>query len=107
MKPSTTPTTRATAAAAQVQRTRWYPASGHVDLSFQDVLIAASRSVQEAKLNALQPWGLETLCAYEPGYLAGFKAQRYQVELADGYNEAKDVMASRDTGRFAARHRWG
>ncbi len=78
----------------EVQRTRWYPASGHVDLSFHDVLIAASRSVQEAKLNALQPWGLEALCAYEPGYLAGFKAQRYQVELADAYGEAKDVMAS-------------
>jgi ribosomal protein S27E len=77
----------------QVQRTRWYPASGHVDVSFHDVLIAASRSVQEQKLNALQPWGLEALCAYEPGYLAGFKAQRYQVELADGYSEAKTVMA--------------
>ena len=78
----------------EVQRTRWYPASGHVDLSFHDVLIAASRSVQEAKLNALQPWTLEALCAYEPGYLAGFKAQRYQVELSDGYAEAKQVMAS-------------
>ncbi|HEX8872312.1 MAG TPA: hypothetical protein VF758_06070, partial [Candidatus Acidoferrum sp.] len=72
--------------------TDWYPCSGHVDVSFHDVLIAASRSVQEAKLNALQPWGLEALQLYEPGYLAGFKAQRYQVELADGYSEAKQVM---------------
>jgi ribosomal protein S27E len=78
----------------EVQRTRWYPAAGHVDLPFQDVLIAASRSVQENKLNALEPWGLEALCAYEPGYLAGFKAQRYQVELADGYTEAKQVMGA-------------
>ncbi len=86
----------------QVQRTRWYPASGHVDLSFHDVLVAASRSVQEHKLNALQPWGLDALCAYEPGYLAGFKAQRYQVELADGYTEAKQVMAS-EIGEAARR----
>lgn len=78
----------------QVQRTRWYPAAGHVDVSFHDILIAASHSVQEKKLNALEPWGLESLCAYEPGYLAGFKAQHYQVELTDGYEEAKTVMAS-------------
>jgi DNA-directed RNA polymerase subunit RPC12/RpoP len=78
----------------EVQRTRWYPAAGHVDLAFQDVLIAASRSVQESKLNALEPWGLQALCAYEPGYLAGFKAQRYQVELPDGYTEAKQVMGN-------------
>ncbi|HEY3930431.1 MAG TPA: hypothetical protein VGL89_18805 [Candidatus Koribacter sp.] len=72
--------------------TDWYPCSGHVDVNFEDVIIAASRSVQERKLNGLQPWGLESLQPYEPGYLAGFKAQRYQVELADGYNEAKQVM---------------
>jgi ribosomal protein S27E len=72
--------------------TDWYPCSGHVDVSFHDVLVAASRSVQEAKLNALQPWGLEALQSYEPGYLAGFKAQRYQVELSDGYTEAQGVM---------------
>jgi ribosomal protein S27E len=73
--------------------TDWYPCSGHVDVSFTDVLIAASRSVQESKLNGLQPWGLESLQVYEPGYLAGFKAQRYQVELPDAYTEAKQVMA--------------
>lgn len=76
----------------EVQRTRWYPARGHVEHDFTDVLIAASRSVQEQKLNALQPWGLQALEPYQPGYLAGFKAQRYQVELPDGYTEAKQVM---------------
>ena len=77
----------------QVQRTRWYAASGTVARNFRDVLIAASRSVAEARLNALEPWGLEALCPYDPAYLAGFKAQRYQVELADGFAEAKVVMA--------------
>lgn len=78
----------------QVQHTRWYPTSGKVYVPFRDVLIAASRSVQEQKLNGLQPWGLESLCAYEPAYLAGFKAQRYQVELPDGFTEAKQVMTA-------------
>ncbi len=76
----------------QVQRTAWYPAAGEVSRQFTDVLIAASHSVAESTLNALEPWGLEALCPYEPAYLAGFKAQRYQVELAGGFEKAKGVM---------------
>jgi ribosomal protein S27E len=78
----------------EVQQTAWYPVSGQVARSFQDVLIAASRSVAEKKLNNLAPWDLESLCPYEPAYIAGFKAQRYQVELSDGFEEAKSVMAA-------------
>lgn len=77
----------------EVMRTRWFPVSGQVSRSFQDVLIAASRAVPEKRLNALAPWDLDSLDPYEPAYLAGFKAQRYQVELPEGYEEAKGVMA--------------
>jgi ribosomal protein S27E len=76
----------------QVQRTAWYPAAGEVSRQFEDVLVAASKSVTEARLDALQPWDLESLCAYEPAYLSGFKAQRYQVELPGGLEKAKTVM---------------
>jgi ribosomal protein S27E len=76
----------------QVQRTAWYPAAGETSREFQNVLIAASTSVSEVKLNALQPWDLERLCPYEPAYLSGFKAQRYQVELKSGFEKAKGVM---------------
>ena len=77
----------------QVQRTNWYPASGRVSRRFDNLLIAATRAVKEARLNALEPWDLESLCAYEPAYLAGFKAQRYQVELPAGFEKAKEAMA--------------
>jgi ribosomal protein S27E len=77
----------------QVQRTAWDPAAGEVARQFEDVLVAASKSVAEARLNALQPWDLESLCAYELAYLSGFKAQRYQVELPGGFETAKGVMA--------------
>jgi ribosomal protein S27E len=76
----------------QVQRTAWYPVSGQVARHFDGVLVGASRAVAEAKLNALEPWDLESLCPYEPAYLAGFKAQRYQLELGDGYEKAKVTM---------------
>ena len=78
----------------QVQHTRWYPASGRVSRHFDNVLIPATRSVKEARLTALEPWDLEALCAYEPAWLAGFRAQRYQVELPEGFDKAKQAMAA-------------
>lgn len=76
----------------QVQRTRWTPAAGKVSHRFDNVLVAATHSVMERRLDALEPWDLEALCAYDPEYLAGFKAQRYQVELPAGFDKAKSVM---------------
>jgi predicted RNA-binding Zn-ribbon protein involved in translation (DUF1610 family) len=77
----------------EVMRTAWYPVSGQVSRSFQNVLVPASKSVAEKKLDALEPWDLEDLNPYEPAYLAGFKAQRYQLELPEGFEHAKRVMA--------------
>jgi ribosomal protein S27E len=76
----------------QVTRTAWSPAGGQVARRFDDVLVPATKSVNEARLNALEPWDLPSLCAYDPEYLAGFKAQRYQVELPAGFEKAKEAM---------------
>jgi ribosomal protein S27E len=76
----------------QVQRTAWYPCAGEVSRHFDGVLVAASKAVNEAKLNALEPWDLESMRPYEPAYLSGFKAQRYQLELPDGFVKAQGVM---------------
>jgi hypothetical protein len=36
---------------------------------------------------------LAALVRYEPAYLAGYKAQRYQVELAEGFERARQLAA--------------
>jgi DNA-directed RNA polymerase subunit RPC12/RpoP len=77
----------------QVRKTRWYPASGRVSRRFNDVLIAATRALPRPRLDALEPWDLSQIRPYDPGYLSGYKAQRYQVGLPDGFEAAKDVMA--------------
>jgi len=41
----------------------------------------------------LEPWDLNELTAYEPAYLSGYKAQRYQVDLAEGFELAKRAAA--------------
>ena len=63
----------------QVRHTRWYPTSGTVVDSFDDVLIPATLSLSPDRLTSLEPWDLEALRAYDPAFLSGFKAQRYQV----------------------------
>lgn len=77
----------------QVQRTRWYSASGTVSRWIDDVLVPGSRSVSQPRLKSLGPWDLDALKPYEPAFLSGFKAQRYQVDLPAGFEEAKQIMA--------------
>ena len=77
----------------QVRKTRWYPASGTVERWFDDILLTATTSVSPARLATLEPWDLAELKPYQPAYLAGHKAQRYQLEMANGFEEAKAIMA--------------
>ena len=77
----------------QVRHTRWSYASGTVDGWFGDLLVPATKSLSSERLHALDPWDLDRVKPYNPAFLAGFKAQRYQVELADGFERAKDQIA--------------
>jgi hypothetical protein len=77
----------------QVRRTRWYPASGTVTRWFDDILLTATNSVPPERLAMLEPWDIAELKPYQPAYLVGHKAQRYQLELADGFEQAKAMMA--------------
>jgi hypothetical protein len=64
-----------------------------VDGWFGDLLVPATKSLSSERLHALDPWDLDHVKPYNPAFLAGFKAQRYQVELADGFERAKDQIA--------------
>jgi predicted RNA-binding Zn-ribbon protein involved in translation (DUF1610 family) len=77
----------------QVQHTRWYSASGTVTRWFDDVLVPATVSLAQNRLEALEPWDLLELKPYDPAFLAGYKAQRYQVDLAQGFERVKQVAA--------------
>ena len=78
----------------QVRHTRWTPASGTVRNSFDDILILASKSLPRKYADSLEPWDLDSLVPYADDYLSGFRAESYQVSLAEGFEEAKGVMAS-------------
>jgi hypothetical protein len=77
----------------QVRHTRWYSASGTVTGSFDDVLIPATLSLPSDRLTALEPWDLPDLRSYDPAFLSGFKAQRYQIDLQQGFERVKEIIA--------------
>jgi hypothetical protein len=77
----------------QVRHTRWHSTSGTVTRWFDDILIPATKAVPLARLNALEPWDLASLTSYDPAYLSGYKAQRYQIDLPQGFEQAKVIMA--------------
>ena len=86
----------------QVQKTRWYPASGKVARRFDDVLVMASTSLPRTYADGLEPWDLAALAAYAPDYLAGFQAEGYTVSLEDGHGIARgkiDAVIDQDVRR--------
>jgi hypothetical protein len=76
----------------QVPRVRWTPARGQVARFFDDVLVLASKSLPKRFTDALEPWDLTALQPYLPQYLAGFRAEAYQVDLDAGHAEARGLM---------------
>ena len=77
----------------QVQRTRWYSANGTVTRWFDDILVPATHSLSQQRLEALEPWDMAELKPYDPAFLSGYKAQRYQVDLAKGFERARQIAA--------------
>lgn len=72
--------------------TDWYPASGRVHLSHDDILVPASDTLPRKYVDELEPWDLPSLTPYEDAYLSGFQSESYSIDLRAGFNIAKDKM---------------
>lgn len=77
----------------QERRIRWSPRWGTVRNTFDDVLVLASTSLPEAYAHKLEPWDLKALAPYQDQYLAGFLAESYSIDLSEGFDIAKGLMA--------------
>ncbi len=76
----------------RVRKTRWHPAAGTVRVAFDDVLVPASKGMPRHRLAELEPWHVEECKPFDGAYLAGFIAERYSVDLEDGFREAGQIM---------------
>lgn len=78
-----------------VTKIRWNNVSGHVDNVFDDVLVVASKSLPREYVEKLEPWELENILPFNESYLSGFKTESYQVDLKEGFDDAKIKMDER------------
>ncbi len=76
----------------QVTKTDWSLASGRVQVSFDDVLVIASKTLPKQYADNLAPWNLNKLQAYRDDYVSGFTVEAYQVPLEPGFVDARDIM---------------
>lgn len=74
------------------RRTRWTPASGEVDNTFDDVAVPGSASLAAPRFAALGSWDLKNLVPYTDQYLAGFLSESYTIGLKDGFTAARAIM---------------
>ena len=74
------------------RRTRWYPVSGSGNHYFDDLQIQASKQIDYDLLEKIEPFTLSKLTAYMKQYLSGFMAERYSVDVKDGWQDAKQEI---------------
>ena len=78
----------------KVKKTSWQRTSGNFRERFRDILVNASKQLKSSVLARVEPFKLEELVPYAPGFLAGFLAEKYSVSLEKGWDEAKKKVDS-------------
>lgn len=73
-------------------RIRWRPVAGTVSRKFDDMLVVGSESLPRDLAEKLEPWDTGSLVPYADEYLSGFLAERYQVDLRQGWGRAVERM---------------
>jgi DNA-directed RNA polymerase subunit RPC12/RpoP len=74
------------------RRVQWTPAAGELDHFFDDELVAASTGVAAGLLRGLEPFPTAQLIPYDPGYLAGWTVERYQIDLVSAAARSREIM---------------
>lgn len=83
----------------RVQKVRWEPAWGRRDDTYDDLLVHASKGLPEALAKKLGAYDTKALVPYRPEYLAGWRAEEYQIDLADAWTLAKERIVATQQSR--------
>jgi len=86
----------------QEQRVEWSHASGSLDHAFDDELVCASVGVPANLLRKIEPFPTGSLVPYDPGYLAGWTVERYQIDLVNAAARSREVMDAKLRAMCAA-----
>lgn len=78
----------------KTQHTRWYPVSGTVGSSFDDIPVCASENSVNEVIGGAMPYSTGASKPFSGAYLSGFGAERYSVRADVAVNTAMSVMES-------------
>lgn len=76
----------------EVQEVRWEPASGNLDLKYDDVLVPAAMAVEHDMIERIYPFDTQELVPYDPKYLSGWGAEAYTVDLREGWDMGQEII---------------
>ena len=87
----------------RVRQVRWRAVSGALSHRFDDDLVCASVGVDPGKLRRVESFPTDTLVPYDPGYLAGWTVERYQIDLVAAAERSREQMNAELRQMCAAR----
>jgi hypothetical protein len=76
----------------RVRKVKWRAVSGALSHAFDDELVCASVGVDAGKLRRIEPFPTNSLVPYDPGYLAGWTVERYQIDLVAAAGRSREQM---------------
>ena len=85
----------------QVRRVRWWPSNGRRRDLHDDVVVFGSKGVDRDLAARLGPYGTADLVPYSPAFLAGWRAEEYQVDLQEGWKLGREQIRARQRERCA------
>jgi hypothetical protein len=85
----------------RVRKVRWVPAWVARDDTYDDLLVNASRGVPDELVVKLGGFDTRGLVPYRPEYLAGWRAEEYQLDLEDGWERARETILRTQNARCA------
>lgn len=75
-----------------VRRTLWRSVGGSCQFNFDDIVVNASTIIDGDLFEKTGAFNLSELVQYRPEFLSGFLAQKYSIDLQEGWEKAKKVI---------------
>lgn len=83
----------------QVRKVRWVPASGHRNDFYDDLLVCASKGLPQDLVDKLKSFDTKHLQSYNPSFLAGWRCERYAIDLQGGWQIGREKISKSQYAR--------
>lgn len=72
--------------------TSYYDVRRNLDIAFQDIPVDASVQMPDDVMDLMEPYDYKQMIPFDPKYLSGFRAERYNMSAVQAENRAKHKM---------------